>query len=195
MHIELVVETMYLSRDHLWWHAWDSYLGLGNLRNCGCCSIWPGDKHSSFPVGDWPCLERNSFWWFQEPFAGASACRKVHEKGSSILWCIFLSAFKTWAKQEAELFFPLYLSYRKLRSMSTSPINWLLGRWMRHLICCTKAAASGACLICNSKAKSPARLPYFIGNTMFCNFLSSFRLEYMEKKKKNTLIRCKDDFI
>jgi hypothetical protein len=30
---------------------------------------------------------------------------------------------------------------------------------------------------------------------MFCNFLSSFRLEYMEKKKKNTLIRCKDDFI
>ncbi|GMP45762.1 hypothetical protein CsSME_00014167 [Camellia sinensis var. sinensis] len=36
--------------------------GMGYLCYCGCCCFRSRDIHSAFPVGDWPCLERNSIW-------------------------------------------------------------------------------------------------------------------------------------
>lgn len=56
--------------------------GLGNISNRWRGGIRAGDLHASFPIGNWPCLERNSFWWFQEPFASAVAGRQIYEKGA-----------------------------------------------------------------------------------------------------------------
>lgn len=59
--------------------------GLGNICYCGCCSIRSRDIYSSFPAGDWSCLERNCLWWFQESFTSTMACGEVHEEGKYTL--------------------------------------------------------------------------------------------------------------
>ncbi|XWS42976.1 hypothetical protein CRYUN_Cryun16bG0060400 [Craigia yunnanensis] len=56
---------------------------LGNISYHRCCSIRSGDIYSTFPIGDWSCLEKDCFWWFQEPFTSALAYGHVHEEGSN----------------------------------------------------------------------------------------------------------------
>jgi len=56
--------------------------GLGDVGNSWCGSIRAGDLHSSFPIGNRSCLERNSFWWFQEPLPSSVAGRQIFEKGA-----------------------------------------------------------------------------------------------------------------
>ena len=59
-------------------------VGMGNFSYSRCCSIRTRDINPTVPTRDWPCVERNSFWWFQESNPSALACREVYEQGYKI---------------------------------------------------------------------------------------------------------------
>lgn len=65
----------------MWLSGKDDVAGMGNFGHSGCSSIRTRDINSTIPTRDWPCVERNSFWWFQESNPSALACRKVSEQG------------------------------------------------------------------------------------------------------------------
>jgi len=53
--------------------------------------------YSTFPVGDWASMERNSIWWLQEPITSALACGEVHEEGKAfeLVFALSLNVYES----------------------------------------------------------------------------------------------------
>lgn len=60
------------------------FAGVGDINYCRCCSIRARNINSTFSVGNRTRLERNSFWWLQEPITSALACKQVLKQGKLI---------------------------------------------------------------------------------------------------------------